>query len=302
MDPLPPKDGPDSFIDTVEMLYNGRLFIYDDERKLAWLYSMLDFMILLLRYDAQLKGRIDTIQFPSPRPANMQSHNQLRKVFLNLQLETIRVPGAGAKTYAQVIQDFLFRYNDLFSQLLPIVRTRWNDEIIGWELLQIIQLKASGRAVPRKLVMDQSIRAWAPLIGVENIIFTRGLDNLIRPKGSQDTRIVHMIPERKNILVCPVFLLKRLLEEDACEIENNYTRKSKAYAWYFKKTDSQIECLMHIAGTAHCWDHKCWVAYLQEVEPMTNFLQRRMVEQFRDRSARSTIEWNGNGAICFGRL
>ena len=46
--PLPSKTNENWFIETVKALYRGRVVVYDEERKLAWLYWTLDLILLLL--------------------------------------------------------------------------------------------------------------------------------------------------------------------------------------------------------------------------------------------------------------
>jgi hypothetical protein len=290
----------------IEALYEGTVFIYDDESETAWLCATIDLIILMLRYYLSRNQYRDPLSFRE-RVANLQQHEESMKAFMNLRLDTKVIPeypGSDTLTYGSLINDFSEQFGKAFGSLSDVLRQRSSDKIIGFDFIELINGTIGGAIFPKELPVKGGIRGWSSLVGTADVIFCKGVGNLIKPSGS-GTRAVQICPfiqrplRGSNLLICPVYLLKRRLEQQSCAFHPHYVVKQKTYKWVF--TGHPFRCLETGCNETNCWKNR--IQYVSAVDTFVVKMISRW-EKFGKGSEGSScsISLDGDGAICFGRL
>jgi hypothetical protein len=222
----------------IEELYGGSVFIYDDGRETAWLCSTIDLIILMLRYYLSRNGFPDPLAFQD-RVASAQQHTESMKGLMRLKLDEVVRPGhpAGDLTYGALITEFSEKFGSAFGRLIGVLRGHASDEILGFDFLELVSATPDGVILPKQLQVKASVGAWSSLVGNADVVFCKGLGDVIRPRGSVTRRICQYIQRPlsgSNLLVCPVYLLKRPLEQQGCTFHNHFIAKSNRYKWVFR--------------------------------------------------------------------
>jgi len=280
------RQGP--FASQIESLYRGIVFIYDTSRHVGWLCSTIDLMVLMMRIYLQRKGYDDPITHRS-RWARLDddSIGHLRR----LDLDNGAIPQDSRSTYGTLIDHFCVVYESHFDVLKKYERNRC-DPILGWDLYDILNPAFGSGVDARKLAATGGIERWSSLLGKEDIIFVNGWSNLI---CAEERTLCPFIQEEipPNILFCPLYLLKELLERHRCKIRETSV-DNDFYEWIF--TGRPYHCREQWHDLRNCWGIRLQKARAKTISFWV--------------TGRSPPEENTTGfdpkskqgAICFGKL
>ena len=292
-----------TFSRRVEAIYGGTVFIYDDDSETAWLCSTIDLIILMLRYYLSTNKYRDPFSVRG-RVASPQEHNKSMKELMGLKLDSLIIPDHPSEclTYGTLITEFSEQFGKAFGSLSDVLRQRSSDKILGFDFIELVYGAIGGAIFPKELRVKGGIRAWSALIGTADVVFCKGLGEVIKPIVVVNTGICRFIEKPlhgSNLLVCPVYLLKRRLEQQACEFHRQYIGKQRSYKWIF--TGHPFKC-----SHGGCDESNCWKNRLQTISAIDTFVVKLKYqwEKFGMGSQGSlcSISLDGDGAICFGRL
>jgi len=280
----------------IEALYRGTVFVYDESEKIAWMCSMIDLIMFMLRLN-QL--HIDCpVQVPfKAREATRAEHNKSMKDLKGKKLESKVIPDSGGLTYGELIVDLSNQYDQLFGALKELSRERSNDTLVGFDIRDIVFQKPGSTFWPKELRVSEGVDAWSALVGSNDIVFCNGFDKAIIPRATQICQFSQQPPIGKNILACPIYLLKMFMEDVPCNIQDKSVTIPERYTWYFQGTP--FACPKH--SGLRCSEQNCWVNRLQHVIPRDTLTGKIVNKVGRGRTSEPcAISLEGGGAICFG--
>ena len=250
----------EKFSRRIDALYEGIVFIYDDESKTGWLCSMIDLIVLMLRVYLRNEGCRDRFVFPE-RWANLEHHKESKTLLKSRQVEYEPIEPESSDTYGSLIMEFSCNYVNAFSGLNSILRGHSRDKLIGFDLLDLVNVRVGGRYYPKELPVKGGICAWAPLVGNEDVVFCKGLRDVISPDEMNGIRICPFIrspPLGKDILLCPVYLLRKLCDENSWEFRAESISNPRIFEWIF--TVNPFQC----PSQSCVHEDKCWRHRLQQ--------------------------------------
>jgi hypothetical protein len=254
----------------------------------------------MLRYYLSRNGLPDPLAFQD-RVASAQQHTESMKGLMRLKLDEVLVPGhpAGDLTYGALITEFSEKFGNAFGRLIGVLRGHASDEILGFDFLELVSATPDGVILPKQLQVKASVDAWSSLVGNADVVFCKGLGDVIIPGGSVTRTICQYIQRPlsgSNLLVCPVYLLKRRLEQQGCTFHDGFIVKSNRYKWVFR--GNPFQC-----SQTGCSRKDCWKDRVQQISADTFAVRafRRLLGR-DSQDSDCSISLGEEGAICFGKV
>jgi hypothetical protein len=299
----------------IDDLSRYSVFIYDDERKTAWLSPQILLILHMVRVYIQ-QHQYDSTPLETITCFVHEVGGQIFNSTESIRnLEKIPV---GGSTYGDIITKLGALYEEAFSHLTSVLGHNPHEPLLGFELNDLLN---AGRTVwPKALPVENGIRSWSPLLERNDLVFCRGLGDVIVSTVADDhaSRCALSPISGKNILVCPIYLLKQLLMCNGCQIRDNFTYFEKAgeggYKWVL--TGTPFKCCAE-GRTVPCELAACWAQRLQRVVPAGR-LQNRLPKKLNASLHRLSFRFhlsrkqttgpdlphnlNPRGAICFGEV
>lgn len=289
--------GESSFKQRLTGFFNAKVFIYDQNCKIAWLCPQIVLMMHLLHLHLRKSNHTFRIACPILRIGSTDEEIQAHVDSLVCHFETnIR----DNETYATILTRFADIYSEAFRKFDEAPRTDPFDHLRGFELIDL--LKQGEPTAPKILPANNGVQHWCALVGILDVVFCRGIGHVIEPSEITLAPCTYAPIEGQNILVCPIPLLVQILQsngmnpKDGC-IEGN------GYKWEY--TGSPFGCERKV--DAHEGDNfdDCWLGRLQKFTPYRRFHLHRMLPSLRRniRRQKSLDSVLGTcGVICFGEI
>lgn len=296
-------------------LFRTTVFIYDEQRKTAWLCPQILLILHLLRLDLKRLGHesvLDTITFPiTCVNEQIQHHSQALQDIL-----CVRIEGA-SYSYGDIITRLTNRFEEAFANLVHVQRRTPYDDMLGFELKDILH---SGRKItPKTLPVKGSIKKWSALADMGDLVFCTGLGDAISIAGNCGQSCINtMTPiPNHNILVCPLYLLKEMLIENGCCIDGQFAcvEKSGEDGYKWEVTGNPFQCNFSNSNGRCDTTTKtiCWANRLQHVIParkLRRIISKGIGDRLRTRITINTVVQvprpesipTMTGAICFGKI
>jgi hypothetical protein len=293
-------------------LFRTSVFIWDEERKTAWLCPQILLIVHMLRlYLIQLGQNplLDNITFPiHDVDQQISYHSTAIHDLQNVQIQ-------GGYTYGDIIIKLSDLYDEAFSNLVNVQRNGPCDHLLGFELKHLLH---PGQTIsPKLLPIKGGIQSWSALVEMGDIIVCRGLGDAISSTGVNGGGYCPHAENPiagQNILVCPIYLLKEMLAANGCIIHQEYGYAEKkgvdGYKWVI--TGTPFQCTAErTKSQSLCWSNRLQrVAHVSRLIQVTGPIKQgftRIMIQFHSsqesvRTMYSNILSSRRGAICFGQL
>ena len=156
----------------LEALYAGRLFIYDEGHKVAWLCSTIDLVILAMRLYLKENDSTNTFfSFPHRIPSTQGDKTSLQKLLAaGLDGVSIHTDVQSSQTLGSLLTEISVRYQFAFSRLDEILPRKPNEIILGFDLLDLVKEKIGGQFYPRKLRAQGGIENWSAIVEYNDVV------------------------------------------------------------------------------------------------------------------------------------
>ena len=292
-DPESNQDKPDYYKDfrqRIDRLCQDTAFVYDVGIQVGWLISAIDLVNLLIRCYS-LRRRYGATQFPLNRVVNLRAHQDLQNVLESMENKHLEGHAEPFRTYGKLIEKFYDHYYGRFAKIKYESRKQHN--LIGWELEDLLEENVGNEY--RVMDVNNCMSAWTPLVGTQNVIFSEGLECPVKPEGSNAAcRFIDNPP--KGVLICPLFLLHRLLQKKKCTFVMGQVI-SNHFQW-----DICADPFLSEHGNigTSCTHALCWQRVLQQIKVSHNEARGQNRNRTGGASA-IALDFNGEGAVCFGK-
>jgi Zinc finger, ZZ type len=268
------------------------IFIYDDERRTAWMcrlshlisYMARKYMLLVLKITPSNPHRLDLIT--EIEATDIEAGRKWLENFEKLIID--RIWTGSTFTYGDLLTRVCLKYIGAFSQVPA--RNNSFEAVIGYEVVQLIE--EQGTFHPKRLKLNDGIRAWCPLIGGDDVVFCRRLDDAVVAKD--ESRRCSRPPAGSDILVSPMEILRDKFEDHH---NTEGIGPEMGYRWDISGTPYSCSC--QTIG-APCNGVRCWKQRLQNISGKGNGWRSLVYMQRSGLSSPSYIPWDGEHGICFG--
>jgi hypothetical protein len=198
-----------------DRLFESSVFIYDDDRKTAWLCPAVNLIVHTVRlYLSKYKYHPSTPNaIPFPEGLINADYGQTKSA-LQKSMTTAVEAGGLSTTYGDIFNDVLARYQSAFRSFQPGF-DKMSSNLIGFELLDILEAPEDRQVFARELALNDGIRSWRDLALNQNVVFCSGLGEVIRPfvDNKPNPPCALSPPRGRDLLIAPVCLLQGLVEE-----------------------------------------------------------------------------------------
>jgi hypothetical protein len=316
---LTPRFSPSSELDLrFKGMFSNSVIIYDAQSKVAWLCPLILLMVHMLRLyltDMGYQSNIDAIQFP------IVSIKKQIQLHLQALVDLKFVPIIGSASYGTVFTMLANVYDEAFGNLDRVEANQ--KQLLGFELNHLF--RGSGtRVSPKRLKTDGSIRKWSVIARCTDILFCEGLGDALCASSGERQNLCNSagtVITGQNILVCPLYLLRELLEtnswrfvlDDGGQQGGQWVLSAEKegqvrYRWAM--SGSPFACLSHTMSAVACDELQCWTRRIQQVAssrtvlPRNSRIQRflspkRPQCQLPKPALKKVIR---QGVICFGKI
>jgi hypothetical protein len=289
----------------INELFRATVFIYDEERKTAWLCPTIHLLVLMLRLYLTTNGYQpldpDALRFVE-RKSGIEDRFVSRSDLRSLGSTVIQT--GSELMYGQVLAELASKYGQAFGSIETGIQEGSGDNLIGFEFKSILYAR-EGQSVPAKeLPMNHKIGVWRSLVNHADVVFGRGFQEILRPvevlEGSPICRNVPLWGE--DVLVCPVYLLQEKLKEQSYSIYRHFATAAGTTQWVFSGNPFK-KC------SEACDGRTCWRGRLQQIKRtrlpalIANVNKVIKFVGLADRpvpAASESLPFDMHGAICFG--
>ena len=301
------------------------IFIYDEQRRTTWLCPQILLTLHLARQYVSKLGQVPLLPaFTFPTCPLDRQVEYLRQAIRDIRGKPVL--GDDSFTYEYILTSIMEAFDEAYQHLADVPRTKLHDDLLGFEALHLLY---PGRTISPKILRTKgSIKSWSGLVEKGDIVFCSGLGEAIVSIHTNNEQCGHSLQpiSHQDVLVCPVYLLNELFEENSCRrtaIENAFPRGQPyaektgpgGYRWVL--TDNPFECAARHGQqdeNEQNSSHACWKRRLQQVISTSALetLKRtfhpiavgpKVIERFRPNGKTNEIPaFPDEGAICFGCL
>jgi hypothetical protein len=269
----------------VDQLYSKQVVIYDDGTKTGHLSLLINLVLSLVRGYLKYNGysyNREALTFPH----RIQDSRQELRTLQFMHVDHWQDPGP---TFGDIFKHITYRYSAVHD-LLPQA-ARWSEtKILGFEIADI--LANNDCFFPRKLKISNG---WNIIAEFTDVVFCRDFGEITVFAGQADVvpRCLQTPPSGHNILVCPLDLLKKHFDFKARNCFGQRGRQD--ILWSVRGNPFEV-----CRRSGSCNGIACWASKLQYIENLG------WIDRFRRHKdlpcGDITIELEGDGAVCFGRL
>jgi hypothetical protein len=227
-------------------------------------------------------------------------------------------------TYEDVMTNIMNTFDEAYTYLAAVPRTDLHDDILGFEAVHLL---LPGRTINPKIIRAKGgIKSWCCLVERSDVVVCNGLGEAIASSDVQGQPCQHSreVISGQDVLVCPVYLLNELLDQNSCRRNSlanvpfirgePYAEKAgpSGYQWFV--SENPFECVAFQHSRHHRTEglfHACWKKRLQQVTPAGKMRWlKRILRLFE--SGQRILGGSGMvggipafpdaGAICFGYI
>jgi len=298
----------------VDSMTRKSVIIYDSESRKGWLCPMLNVLIFMMQLYIHKHGyKSDHATLPICAISSFCRTSDTHDIEVIKSLETKRIESNKKLTYGQLMTHLSTKYERAFSFLNGVRKKKIPDNLIGFELLDIIE---GDTGLASLLPVKQGVKAWAALARDGDLMFCKGLGDVIAPVNSSIdiSPCSSMVPNGHDILTCPVGVLRERLDQFGYyAAENGFVRRgSQAGLWAM--TAAPYKCsASRIGKDCDGTLQSCWDDRLQRIEDINSFgmssIVKTAIKFKRTQSSGNQVNLAAkmdlrlqhvNGALCFG--
>jgi hypothetical protein len=222
------------------------------------------------------------------------AHERSLEELIEMKLDKVKIDED--LSYSDLVIEFSFQYDILFGEIKALVRSKSTNDILGVDIVDIVFPQKGHTFAPRVLKVGEGIEAWAALVGTGDVLFCRRFEDAMVPRKFPVCEFVLQPPIQQNILVCPVYLLRRCLEREGCTFGDGVVEAQGRFQWMC--CGSPFRC-----SPQYCSKRNCWLHRLQYIRPLDTRIERwglRLHWMRNKREVPYALNWGEGGAICFG--
>ena len=221
-------------------------------------------------------------------------------------------------------------YDEAFGHLARVDDSGNQKHLFGFELNHLF--RGSGtRVSPKRLKIDRSIQKWSVIATCTDVLFCEGLGDALCATSEEQQNLCNSagtVITGQNILVCPLYLLRELLEANSWRFVLDggqqggqwlLSAEKEGQATYrWAMSGSPFACLSHTMSGVACDERQCWARRIQQVAssktllPRSSRIQRfNVLRAIRSLSPKRPLcqlpkpalkKVIRQGVICFGKI